>query len=50
MTLTEDQLVTPVSLDIARATIEERWPELQIKSLTYLGGGSFSVLGLAQLS
>jgi Predicted choline kinase involved in LPS biosynthesis len=45
--ITEEQLVTPIALDVARQTLAERLPEQAIEDVRYLpGGGSFSVFSL----
>lgn len=42
----EDELVKPISIEIARQTISERAPDLDIHGVTYLGGGSYSAFGV----
>ncbi|BCL78481.1 aminoglycoside phosphotransferase family protein [Ktedonobacteria bacterium brp13] len=47
LNITEEQLVTPIALDIAYQTLLERLPERSIEKVRYLpGGGSFSVFAL----
>ena len=38
----EDVLIPPIEIDVAYCTLIERLPELDIHTIKYLGGGSFS--------
>jgi len=44
--MSEDKLITPIPIDIARKTIKERLPQIKINSIRYLGGGSHSVFSI----
>ncbi len=42
----EDQLIAPVSSEMARAKIQKHFPRLTIETLDYLGGGSASTFAV----